>query len=277
MDRETFFINKLIDSKITYKIGDDAVVIDKYVYAMDLFCEGVHFTKEHFSYYKIAKKAMLVNISDILAMGAKPIYALLGISFSEDMRLNDIKEFQRGIKEVCKEYKIKIIGGDTIKDNKLNIAITIIGETTTKTLFRNNLKAKEILFYTGNLGSVLKDMRYLYRGGSIPKSSKFLTPKLNANFVYEIARFTKCAMDISDGLYCELNRLSKLNNVKFSFFRKINNKKALSGEEYELLLSISKKDIRRLMLTAKKHRVSITKLAITKRGRVRFHYYPHHN
>ena len=85
MDREAKFIAKLQAQKITRFIGDDGAVVGRKIYAMDLFCEGVHFKIPHFSYYQIAQKALLVNISDILAMGAKPKYALLGISLGKYM------------------------------------------------------------------------------------------------------------------------------------------------------------------------------------------------
>ncbi len=276
MDREAFFISKLVDSGITYNIGDDGVLIDDYVYAMDLFCEGVHFIRKHFSYYQIAKKAMLVNISDILAMGVKPQYALLGISFSSDMNNRDIVEFQRGIIDICNSFKIKIIGGDTIKDNKLNIAITMFGKKGKYILSRSGFKAGDIVYYSGNLGSVKKDMRLLYSGMKIQADSKFYVPHLREQFIYAILPFVRGGMDISDGLFYELNRLSVNNNIRFTFFNKINLSIFSSGEEYELLFSIRKKDTKKLQMIAKKHRVTITKLAQIHKGRQRFHCLPHH-
>lgn len=276
MDREAYFINSLIKHNITHKIGDDGVLIDKFVYAMDLFCEGVHFLVPHFSYYTIAKKAFLVNISDILAMGAKPKYALLGISFSHKMTKSDICELQRGFSDICREFDIKIIGGDTIKDAKLNIAITMIGDSVKKPILRSNFRIGDIVFYTRDLGKSSKDMRYLYRGGKIPQRSKFFTPKLHAHFIYDILPFVRGGMDISDGLFYELNRISAKNNVRFQFLKPINRKNALSGEEYEFLFSIAKKDENRLQRIAKKHRLKIVKLARIVRGKERFHCIGHH-
>lgn len=276
MDREAYFINSLIKRKITHKLGDDGVIIGKSVYAMDLFCEGVHFLVPHFSYYTIAKKAFLVNISDILAMGAKPKYALLGISFSHNMTKGDIGELQRGFSDICKEFKIKIIGGDTIKDSKLNIAITMIGDSAKKPILRSKFKVGDIIFHTRDLGRSVKEMRYLYRGGKIPKQSKFFTPKLNPHFIYDILPFVRGGMDISDGLFYELNRISSQNSVKFKFFSPVNRHKATSGEEYEFLFSIAKSDENRLQRIAKKHRIKLTKIAKMLRGKERFHCISHH-
>lgn len=286
MDREARFISNLQKRKITRFIGDDgAVVTDKSmadkssakVYAMDLFCEGVHFLVPQFSYYQIAKKAFLVNISDILAMGAKPKYALLGISLSDAMSERDIDELQRGFSAVCKEFGVKIIGGDTIKDKKLNIAITMIGTAPKRPILRSNFKVGDIVFHTQNLkksqnlGVVAKEMRYLYRGARISKRSKFYAPMLHAKFIYEILGFVRGGMDISDGLFNELNRISTMNNVAFKFLTPINRANALSGEEYEFLFSIKARDEVRLRRIAKKCRIEIVKLAKIVRGKERFH------
>lgn len=276
MDREAYFISKLQDSGVTLALNDDGILLNNYVYAMDLFYEGVHFLRGYFSYYNIAKKAMLVNISDILAMGVKPTYAMLGVSFANDMTLSDINHFQRGIIDICKQYDIKIIGGDTIRDNKLSIAITMFGKAESRIIKRTNFKAGDIMFFSGDLGKVSKDMNFLYKGHKINRNSKFYTPRLNPKFIFEILSFIRGGMDISDGLYYELNRISKLNNVKFRFYKKINKNKALSGEEYELLFSVAQRDIRRLYLIAKKNRVKITKLAKMLRGRQKFYCPPHH-
>lgn len=275
MDREAYFINALQERKITQFIGDDGAVVGKFVYAMDLFCEGVHFLIPQFRYYDIAKKAFLVNISDILAMGAKPKYALLGISFSNQMTMNDINELQRGFSEVCKEFRIKIIGGDTIRDSKLNISITMIGKLVKKPILRSNFRIGDIIFHTQTrknpLGCVIKDMRYLYRGGRISRDSKFYKPTLQAKFIYDIIDFVRGGMDISDGLFCELNRISCQNNIKFHFFKPINRQNALSGEEYEFLFSIPPKCENRLQNIAKKHKIKLVKLAKIIRGKKRFY------
>lgn len=297
MDREARFISTLQKCEITRFIGDDgAVVADESsavaekahkftkscakVYVMDLFCEGVHFLVPQFSYFQVARKAFLVNISDILAMGAKPKYALLGISLSEAMNAGDICELQRGFSAVCKEFGIKIIGGDTIKDKKLNIAITMIGTAPKCPILRSGFKAGDIVFHTQSrknpLGRVLKDMRYLYRGGKIAHSSKFFAPTLHAKFIYEILSFVRGGMDISDGLFNELNRISALNGVGFRFFGCINRANALSGEEYEFLFSIKARDEVRLRRIAQKCRVELVKVAKITRGKERYHYIKWH-
>ena len=117
----------------------------------------------------------------------------------------------------------------------------------------------------------IKDMRYLYRGGKIARSSKFYVPTLHTKFINDILGFVRGGMDISDGLFNELNRVSLLNRVGFRFCQRVNRAKAVSGEEYEFLFSIRKKDERKLRLIAQKNRINLVKVANLVRGKARFH------
>ncbi len=67
MKKEEFFISNFSSGFI----GDDGAFIDGFVYSKDLFCEDIHFKREWMSLESIAKKSMLVNISDAFAMNAK--------------------------------------------------------------------------------------------------------------------------------------------------------------------------------------------------------------
>ncbi|MDR2342313.1 MAG: thiamine-phosphate kinase, partial [Campylobacteraceae bacterium] len=68
MDKESFVISQFQNEFI----GDDGAVVGKWVYSKDIFAEDIHFKKEWLTLSQIAKKAMLVNISDAIAMNAKP-------------------------------------------------------------------------------------------------------------------------------------------------------------------------------------------------------------
>jgi thiamine-monophosphate kinase len=126
VDKESYFIKKIANNKY---IGDDGAVVGDLVYSMDGFFENVHFKREWMSLKQIAKKSMLVNISDAIAMNAKPKFALITIAIPKEYRKKDLKELASGFQKVAKEYGITIIGGDTISNVKLDISITIISQT----------------------------------------------------------------------------------------------------------------------------------------------------
>ncbi len=125
MDRESFFIS-LFKSKY---IGDDGAVDGEVIYSSDMFFENIHFKREWMSYYQIAQKAMLVNISDSVAMGAVAKLALVNIELPKDTTKEQMVELADGFSECAKEWGIEIIGGDTIGGDKLNISITLISQT----------------------------------------------------------------------------------------------------------------------------------------------------
>ena len=92
MNLENYFISQFCNSHI----GDDGAVIDGYVYSKDAFFENVHFKKEWLSYKQIAKKAMLVNLSDAIAMNSLPRYALLSVAMPKSMTKQNMKELAEG-------------------------------------------------------------------------------------------------------------------------------------------------------------------------------------
>jgi len=93
INREEYLIDRL-NSKY---IGDDGAVAGEYIYSMDGFFEGVHFKREWMSLSQIARKAMIVNISDAIAMSAKPKYALVTLSIPKDFTKKEIDEVCFGI------------------------------------------------------------------------------------------------------------------------------------------------------------------------------------
>ena len=80
MDKEIF----LIDQLHSEYIGDDGAVIGEMVYSMDAFHEDVHFKRAWMTPRQIARKAMLINLSDAIAMNAAPLYALVTLSIPKD-------------------------------------------------------------------------------------------------------------------------------------------------------------------------------------------------
>ncbi len=255
MNKEDYFIRQF---KNTHKniIGDDGAVIGSHVYSMDAFFEDVHFKRKWMSLKEIARKAMIVNISDAIVMNAVPKYALLSVAIPKNFSMDDLKELAKGFKSIAKKFGIKIIGGDTISNNKLDISITIISKTK-KPIFRKGLKKDDLLCYTGELGTCKKDLELLLSGKKVSKKSKFIKPKLKPEFFYEIAPYINCALDISDGLFFELERVSRINNLGFDFFEQVSNEVGCSGEEYEILFSFSQKNKDMVYKIAKKHEVNL--------------------
>ena len=273
--KEEFFIKEFNSPYI----GDDGAVINrkekkgkrkegrgtKKVIASDSFFENIHFKRAWFSLEDIAYKASLVNISDMIAMNAKARYAVLNVAFPKSLSLKEIKELANGFKKAAKEFDYEIIGGDTIKNEKIAISVTHIGYSK-KPIYRR-AKLNEYVAFTGKLGEVKKDLIKALRFNKIPKNSKFKTPKLKDKFFYKASKYITAGCDISDGLFKELERISKISKLGYKFLMDFDKNIGCSGEEYELLFTFPKRNLAVIKNIAKLTKTPITVFAVTKRGK----------
>ncbi len=265
MDLEEFWIKSI---KTSY-IGDDGVKIGDFVVAMDSFFEGTHFKKEWMSAKEIAKKAFLVNYSDMVAMNAKAKYMLLSISFPKETSKAFLIELSDTFKDLAKQYSIEIVGGDTIGSTLLTITITMIG--TTNHLLKREVKEGDFLAFTGELGSVKKDLETLLNGKEIAKDSKFFEPKIRDKFIYNAAAYLRGGMDISDGLYCDCNKFLQQNGLFVQELKVITPQIGFSGEEYEMLVAIEPKNLKKVQSIAT---LTNTPLTIFAKAASKGEYYP---
>lgn len=264
MNTENYFISTFCSHNTL--IGDDGALIGRWVYSKDLFFENIHFKRDWLTPFQIGYKAMIVNISDAIAMNATPKYALLGVALPKSISLHYMDELSRGIQAAAREYGIDIIGGDTIANAKLDISVTIISHAVNP-LMRTGLKKGDIIAYTGKIGESAKDLRYLLSGRSIHTKSRFVSPKLRQSFVASTRRYLRCGMDISDGLYSDIGKLCEANRMSAQFYKKIPKRVGCSGEEYEMLIAFPQHRLETIRRIAARTRTPITPVARARRGR----------
>ena len=167
MDKERYIFEKF-RSKLN---GDDCAVIGERAYCKDLFVEGVHFRRGWLSLREIGAKAMLVNISDMIATNARPKYALLGLALPREIGTREIDELCAGVSETAREWGIRIIGGDTIGSDRIALSVSLIGECK-RPVFRSGARVGDLIAHTGELGSVGRDLAVLLRDEISPASSQ---------------------------------------------------------------------------------------------------------
>ena len=263
MNLENYFISQFNNSHI----GDDGAIVDKVdnmVLSKDAFFQNVHFKSSWINYYQVAKKAMIINISDAIAMNAQPKYILLSVAMPKDITKAQMRDLVRGFEEVASEYGAIIVGGDTISNTKLDITVTVISSAP-RPLKRVGLRNTHMVAYTGVLGKSAKELRKLFNLGSIHKQSKFIDIKLNAKFISNASRVLSCGMDISDGLFSDLNKLSGANAVGFKFIKNIESAIACSGEEYEMLIGFDKRNRKSVIRRAEQSRTKLNIFATVTR------------
>ncbi|MFR8441567.1 MAG: thiamine-phosphate kinase, partial [Campylobacter sp.] len=167
MDKERYIFEKF-RSKLN---GDDCAVIGERAYCKDLFVEGVHFRRGWLSLHEIGAKAMLVNISDMIATNARAKYALLGLALPREIGTREIDELCAGVSETAREWGIRIIGGDTIGSDRIALSVSLIGKCK-HPVFRSGARVGDLIAHTGELGSVGRDLAVLLRDEISPASSQ---------------------------------------------------------------------------------------------------------
>jgi thiamine-monophosphate kinase len=272
LNREDYLINKLS----SHYIGDDGAIVGEYIYSMDAFFENVHFKRDWMTLTQIARKAMLINISDAVAMNAKPMYALVTLSLPKEITKDNIDEIIASINQTANEFGCEIIGGDTIAGERLDFSITIISKSDNP-LTRKGLKEGDLLAYTGLLGNSKRDLNRLLCGEKVLDSSRFIEPTLRAEFIEQSRPYLSVGMDISDGLYCDTNKLLDYNSIGFQPLIDINDKVGSSGEEYEMLIGFCTDKLDDIQEVAKSLDLELTIFARIIDNDNRFKCLNHHN
>ncbi len=203
---------------VNLNVGDDCAIIDntpntQIVTSVDTLIEGIHFPKNT-SAADIAYKALAVNLSDLAAMGATPKYFTLALTLAE---LNEVwlSEFSESLKQLAKEYRIDLIGGDTTK-GALSITINIIGEVETdKALLRSGAQVDDLIYVSSTVGDAAYAWRQIEQGDR-PLDfylNRFNRPTPRVALAQQLVGVANACIDISDGLEQDLSHILKRSKV----------------------------------------------------------------
>ena len=214
--KELDFIKIIQDQTNSSYLGDDCAYLKELgiVVTQDNFIEDVHFKRDWATPYQIGYKAATVNISDILASGAKPAYITVGLSLP-NISNEYFKELYRGIKDGA--HGAEVIGGDITGADKISISITAIGKTEGRKISsRSNAKAGYAVIASSQHGLSQKGYEELIKGRKTSESiSAHLEPKLDVQFSEDIStqiQVEYAMMDSSDGLADALFRIAEASN-----------------------------------------------------------------
>ena len=265
-------------------IGDDGCVIDSHkklsVISTDLLVEGVHFDLSYVPLKHLGYKSVVVNLSDLYSMNAKPNQITVSIAVSNRFPVEALEDFYDGINAACTKYNVDLVGGDTTSSSKgMIISITAIGIIDKKKLCkRSGAKNNDLLVVTGDLGGAYAGLQVLEREKSVFKVNPNVQPDLDS-YTYSIGKQLKpearkdvfelleslniipnAMIDISDGLSSETLHLCKSSKLGCHIYEqkipidteviriceefKFNPTTAAlnGGEDYELLMAISQSD-----------------------------------
>lgn len=275
----------LLNGSSEVGVGDDAAVINngelRTVVSTDMLVEGIHFDMMYTPLKHLGYKSVVVNLSDIYAMNARPGQVTVSIALSNRYSVEALEELYAGIKQACDFYGVDLVGGDTTSSPRgLVISVTAIGSARAEDLvYRSGAKPGDLICLSGDFGAAYIGLQLLEREKEVYLSAPGAQPQLEEH-KYMIERFLKpearrdviaafaknklrptAMIDVSDGVASEIFHICKSSGVGalleesgISIHPDVQMQAinfgidpatvALSGgEDYELLFTIDPKDV----------------------------------
>lgn len=244
-------------------IGDDCAGIPKgdgfLLMACDIAVEGRHFRREWASLEDVGWKVASANVSDVVACGGKPTFALVSLGIPQDTPETELEALYRGLAEAGRHYDFQVIGGNVSGAQELIVDVFILGETE-RFIPRGGAQPGDLLAVSGTLGDSDAGLTILQMeqpGSDMhPLVRQHLHPTARVDLVPLLQEVATAAIDISDGLAAELHHLAAASGVRLDVERtRIPLSKALSqfaaergeqplqralggGESYQILFTL---------------------------------------
>ncbi|MFT5441292.1 MAG: thiamine-monophosphate kinase [Myxococcota bacterium] len=202
---------KLKTPEIVLGIGDDAAILrprrgEDLVVSTDALVENVHFRFRNQAPATIGRRALLVNLSDLAAMGARPVGFTLALSAPPSISMAKIDGFLSGLIREASAHGCPLIGGNLSQGTEVTLAVTVIGAVAKKrALLRGSAKPGDRVFVTGTLGGAALALAAAEK----PKGRlrHLPTAQLEAGRALARMKHRVACIDVSDGLASDLSHL----------------------------------------------------------------------
>ena len=210
-----------------------------------------------------ARKAVVMNVSDLAAKGVQPIGILVSLGLPRGFTEHDVEQIGSGLNEGAREYNAYILGGDTSEASDIIISCAAFGIVEKRRIMRRSgARPGDIVAVTGPFGKTASGLRILTQKFSAPSEIReglvdaVLMPRarLKEGITLAQTRAVTASIDSSDGLAWSLHEISRASHVGFIIdnlpvdpkvetFAKTHrfDSAELSlygGEEYELIVTV---------------------------------------
>lgn len=260
---------KVSSRELRVGIGDDSAVLrpkrgEELVVTTDLSLEGTHFKREWHPPRSVGHRCLTRGLSDIAAMGARPVAAFLSLALPGDLPQHWVDEFLDGFLALAERYGCPLAGGDISQSAQGVITdIMVIGAVQRgKAVLRSKAKPGDVIYVTGSLGGSAATLRTLQTRGVLrlrptklaslamtqtPDRHFFPEPRIKVGEFLRKMKLVHAMIDVSDGLSTDLGHIcdeSRVGAVINSNLIPVSAGADLElalhgGEDYELLFSSS--------------------------------------
>lgn len=252
-------------------IGDDTAVVRMderraLLLTCDIQVEGRHFRFDRTTPYRLGRRAMAVNLSDIASMGGKPTYALVSLGLPADFPVESCDRLFEGMRDELLPHRAYIIGGNLAQTKEgLIVDVTLLGEVDlSRVLTRGGARVGDRIFVTGKLGASGAGLQALkIFGEKVPAKYRELVnrhvlpvPRVDLGRRISGSGVASAMIDLSDGVAGDLFHVCTRSGVGAEIHEDLlplpnhiveiaekSGKSVLdlalhSGEDYELLFTV---------------------------------------
>jgi len=214
-------------ARVAIGIGDDAAASEiakpgeLVVSCVDLLTQDVDFTAATPA-RAVGRKSIAVNLSDVAAMGARPVGVLVAIAAPKTTQVEWVESLYDGIASICSEHDVDVLGGDCsgVAAGGVTIAVTALGAARREALVsRAGARVGDRLCVTGTLGDAAAGLEKIARGAD-PASDDPLVrrqvdpiPRVAAGRALGEGGIATAMIDVSDGLLADLGHLLDASRV----------------------------------------------------------------
>jgi thiamine-monophosphate kinase len=205
---------------------DDAALVDctagrRLVITTDAIVAGVHYLPED-PPNLVARKLLRVNLSDLAAMGARPLHYVLTTALPAELGGEWLARFAEGLGEDQDRFGIDLLGGDSVGTaGPAVLSLTAIGEVAAgKEIRRSGAEPGDLIWVSGTIGDAFLGLRAL-RGGHPQLAQehrgylirRFQVPEPRTELGPRLCGIAHAMIDVSDGLLADLGHICETSRV----------------------------------------------------------------